>query len=331
MTETPSATDDRPELHVAHAVPPETASDLIDAIRQDGRVPDEAITRGRTADETADHLPETEALVTFGLSDQQLERADRLQWVQALSAGVSGYDREALADHDVVLTNASGVHAQPIAEQVLGYLLTFARKLHVGARQQGRSQWLRYHGEELHGSTVGIVGVGAIGGRVAQLASALGTTVVGTKRDPSTLPDGVGDAVEAVHPPEDLDNVLQRADYLVIACPLTEATRGLIGAAELRTLGREAVLVNVARGAVVDQDALVRFLQGDALRGAALDVFEEEPLPADSPLWDLPNVLVTPHQAGTTPQWPERCAAIVAENYEALRAGDREAMQNRVV
>jgi phosphoglycerate dehydrogenase-like enzyme len=330
-TSTTDADREPPELHVAHAVPPDTADDLVAAIETDGRVPEAAITRGHTPGETAARLPETDGLLTFGLSEGQLDRADSLRWVQALSAGVSSYDHDALADRGVALTNVSGVHAEPIAEQVLGYMLTFARKLHVGQRQGAERRWLRYSGEEVRGKTVGVVGVGAIGGRVAELADALGATVVGTKRDPETLPDGVADAVDAVHPPAGLSRVLRRADYLVIACPLTEATRGMIGADELRTLGREAVLINVGRGAVVEQADLVRYLQADRLRGAALDVFEEEPLPPDSPLWDLPNVIVTPHQSGTTPHWPERCAAIVGENYEHLRAGRLETLHNRVV
>lgn len=270
-------------------------------------------------------------MATFGLSAAQLERAENLQWVQALSAGVDSYDREAFAEHDVVLTNASGVHAEPIGEQVLGYMLTFARRLHVGQRRKQEGTWFRYHGEELRGKTVGIVGVGAIGSRVAELTDAVGMRVVGTKRDPSSLSEDTAAVVDEIYAPEGLPKVLQQADYLVVACPLTEETRGLIGAAELRMLGREAVLVNVARGAVVDQDALTQSLRGDALRGAALDVFEAEPLPADSPLWDLPNVLITPHQAGSTPQWPQRCAAILGDNYEALRSGDRAEMRNRVV
>jgi len=320
---------DPPELHVAHAVPPETADDLIEAIAADGRVPEAAVTRGDTPGETEARLAEAEAVATFSLSDDQLDAA-ALEWVQALSAGVGSYDRDALADADVALTNLSGVHAEPIAEQTLGYMLTFARGLHVGQRQQADGQWLRYHGSELKGKTVGVVGVGAIGSRVAELADAVGMDVVGIKRDPGT-PPAAADRLDALHGPDGLYDVLQDSDYLVLACPLTDDTEGMIGSDELRTLGRESYLVNVGRGAVVDQDALVRYLKADALAGAALDVFETEPLPEDSPLWDLPNALVTPHQSGTTPKWPERSAEIIGENYQRLRDGDRDGMRNRVV
>jgi phosphoglycerate dehydrogenase-like enzyme len=152
-------------------------------------------------------------------------------------------------------------------------------------------------------------------------------TVVGTKRDPSTAPE----AVDEVHGPDGLFDVLDGADYVLLSCPLTPETRGLVGRRELGTMDGEAVLVNVARGEVVDQDALVYALQQGGIRGAALDVFEEEPLPGESPLWDLPNVVVTPHMAGSTPYKFERIADIFAENYEAFVDGRVEDLRNRVV
>ncbi|WP_255170433.1 D-2-hydroxyacid dehydrogenase [Natrononativus amylolyticus] len=255
------------------------------------------------------------------------ERAERLEWAQATSAGYDHYDLEALEAAGIVLTNAAGVHAQPIAEQVLGAMLSFERELFTARDQQGDGLWLRTEGGELARKTVGIVGLGAIGGRTAELAAAVGSTVIGTKRDPSSAPA----AVETVYPPEELDEVLRRAEYLVLACPLTDETRGLIDGAALETMPSDAVLVNVARGGVVEEAALVEGLQQGRIAGAALDVFEEEPLPQESPLWDLPNVLVTPHMAGSTPQYYERVAEIFRENYERFRAGDLEGMRNRIV
>jgi phosphoglycerate dehydrogenase-like enzyme len=310
-----------PTLLIPHDVPPVTADDLQAAL--DGRLPADALERARTPAATEALLPEAAGVLAESMPD--LDAATDLEWVQALSAGVDGYDRDALADRGVVLTNASGVHAEPIGEQVLWFLLSFARNLDEAVRQQADDVWLRFHGGELRGRTLGVIGVGAIGERVAELAGAFDMTVLGTKRDTATVPDPVDELYAA----DEYAEVLVRSDYVVLACPLTSETRGLIGADELALLHREAVLVNVARGEVVDEEALVRALQQDAIRGAGLDVFREEPLPPDSPLWDLPNVLLTPHMAGSTPHWPGRIARIVERNYAALR-GERE-WQNRVV
>jgi len=265
--------------------------------------------------------------VTWAFDDSLLADASDLKWVHALTAGVDHYPVEALRDAGVALTNASGVHAEPIAEQVLGYLLCFERNLHRGIRQQARGEWDRYGGHELRGKTVGIVGLGAIGGRTAELASALGTTVVGTKRTPADAPDDV----DEVFAPSGLPTVLEQSDYVVLTCPLTDDTRGLIDREAIATMREDAVLVNVARGEIVDGDALVAAVRDGEIRGAALDVFCEEPLPTDSPLWDMDEVILTPHMAGSTPAYWARNADIVAANYERLLDGDLDGFENRVV
>lgn len=170
-----------------------------------------------------------------------------------------------------------------------------------------------------------MIGVGAIGTRVAELGSALGMDVLGTKRDLDSMPDVVDDA----YPADEHRTVCRESDYLVLACPLTDETEALIGMDELRLLGEDGVLVNIARGGVCDQSALVRACQAHLIRGAALDVFEEEPLPSDSPLWNLSNVIVTPHMAGSTPKKLGRWAEIIAENFEALAGGSE--WRNRIV
>jgi phosphoglycerate dehydrogenase-like enzyme len=317
--------DDPPVAVLPHHVPPESAAEFADAVGD--RLPEGALVRAATPDRTAERLPEADAVVTYRLGAEEREAAPDLRWIQALSAGVEHYDREALDEAGVVLTNASGVHAEPIAEQVLGYLLAFRRGFPQAFRQQRRGVWERVSGGELADDAVGILGVGAIGSRVAELVDAVGCRVVGTKRDTSTVPD----AVDRVFTPGDIDRMLERADHLVVACPLTDETRGLVGADELRLLDSEAVVVNVARGEVIDQEALVRSLRGHRIGGAALDVFAEEPLPPESPLWDLSNVIVTPHTAGSTPHYTRRCADLFVENYRHFRAGDLGAMTNRVV
>lgn len=271
-------------------------------------------------------LLDAEVLVTQRFEDWFLDDAPNLQWVQALSAGYDMYPLDELEARDIVLTTASGVHAEPIAEQILGYLLSFERNIHRGIHQQRDGEWNRYFGGELRGRTVGIVGLGAIGSRAAELCRSLGMTVLGTKRDPATAPE----AVDEVYGPNGLDELLDRSAYLVVACPLTDETRGLIDAAALDLLDDRAVVVNVGRGEIIDEEALVDALESGELRGAALDVFEEEPLPSSSPLWDRRDVIVTPHMAGSTPFYWMRCADIVEDNLERYRSGAGE-FRNRIV
>jgi phosphoglycerate dehydrogenase-like enzyme len=311
-----------PTLLVTHTVPPETADELLDALAVE--LPDAEILSAATPEETDEHLARADALVTGRLDAELLTRAD-VQWVQALSAGVDSYPLEAMEEAGIVLTNASGVHAEPIGEQVLGAMLSFERRFLESQRNKERNSWERVEGGELKGKTLGVVGVGAIGGRVAELGSAFGMEVLGTKRNPETMPDAVDEAFGA----DGYTELCQRADYLVLACPLTEETEGLVGSAEFRLLSRDAVLVNIARGGVVDEEALIRALQYDQIGGAALDVFETEPLPADSPLWTLSNVLLTPHMAGSTPKKAERWAEIIGENYRCF--GTDDAYVNRIL
>ncbi|ELY45486.1 D-2-hydroxyacid dehydrogenase [Natronorubrum tibetense] len=295
---------------------------LVDAIRD--RRPD--IDLGHPdEDDLLDAVVDAEIVVTGRLPEEVLTAADDLRWVQALSAGTDAYDHDALDARDIALTTVSGIHAKPIAQQVLGYLLYFERRFDRAIAQQRSRTWKRYTGGELGDRTIGIVGVGAIGSQIADYCTTFDARVIGTKRDPSDAPA----AVDAVYGPDDLETVLAESDYLVLACPLTEETRGLIDAEAVATLSDDAVLVNIARGEVVDQAALVDALESDELGGAALDVFDEEPLPETSPLWDRDDVLVTPHMAGSTPHYWERCADVFVRNYDRFRDG--EALENRVV
>lgn len=291
------------------------------------RLPNLDLRMAETPPESEQLISDAEIVLTGRLGADLLDHADELRWAQAISSGVDFYDFDLLREADVSLTNAAGVHAQPIAEQVLGYMLTFERQLHHAHDNQRDRLWSRFSGGELRGKTVGIVGVGAIGGRVAELTSAIGMDVIGTKRDTSSAPD----AVDEIYSPDELYDVLSASDYLVVACPLTEETRGLIGREELGVLPADSVLVNIARGSVVDQDALVRALQYRSIRGAALDVFEEEPLPEDSLLWELPNAVLTPHMAGSSPHKTERLAELFADNYRRYVEDGVEGLRNRVV
>ena len=269
-----------------------------------------------------------DVVLTIRSISEELPEGTEPDWVQTLNSGVDSYDLDALAEREIAVTNAAGVAAEPIAEQVLGYLLIFERRIHKGIRQQERDGiWQRYSAGEVSGKTLGIVGLGAIGTRVAELASAFDMEVIGTKRTPETAPEIVDEA----YPPEGLPELLARSDYLVLACPLVEATRGLIGTEELMSMRSDAVLVNVARGEVVEESALETALQQDRIRGAALDVFEREPLPQESSLWDLSNAVVTPHMAGSTPKYADRVGSLFEENYRQYVAGDLADLTNRIV
>jgi phosphoglycerate dehydrogenase-like enzyme len=279
------------------------------------------------ADEDAIHgtIPDAEVVLTFSLEEAHLAAADSLAWVQALNAGVDDYPVEGFEARDIVFTNGSGVHAEQIGQQVLGYLLVFERRIHEGIRQQHAGEWERYPGGELGDDTLGVVGLGAIGSRIGEYGKRMGMEVIGTKRDPTTAPD----CADRCYPADELDTVLDRADYLVVACPLTDETEGLIGEAEFERLDDEAVFVNIARGSIVDQSALVDALEVGEIRGAALDVTDPEPLPENSPLRSMHNVVVTPHMAGSSPYYFDRAIELFAENYRAYVEGGE--FRNRIV
>lgn len=283
----------------------------------------------RVASDYADAVDAIETatvVISQYLSGEKLSAAADLKWVQATSAGIDHYDLDRFRERDVVVTTASGVHAEPIAEQVLGYMLHFERTFHQGVRQQAESRWERFRGTELAGKTVGIVGTGAIGERVAELSQAFDMTTIGTRNDPTTCPEPISE----IFGPDGLHTVLGRSDYVVIACPLTEETHHLVGIKELSSMKPSAVLINVARGAIVNEDHLTTSLHNGGIRGAALDVTETEPLPPSSPLWDLSNTLITPHMAGSTPCYLDRLGDLFLENYGRFTEGSGETLLNRV-
>ena len=221
----------------------------------------------------------------------------RLRWVQGTSAGIGAFlERTGLAGTSLVFTTAAGVHAIPLAEFALFGLLYFAKGMPVLGRWQREHHWERHAGRQVAGSRALLIGLGGVGRGVAGLLSAAGVEVTGAGRRGG---DRDVPGVRAYVPVGQIGEVLPEVDALVLACPLTEQTRGLIGARELALMRPGAVLVNVSRGPVVDEDALIDALRRRHLGGACLDVFATEPLPAASPLWDLDNVIVSPHSAST--------------------------------
>ena len=252
------------------------------------------------------------------------EVAPNLRWVQASSAGIGQLVRRMSYEQrmpGVVFTTASGVHARPLAEFCVMSMLMFAKGLRRMLDDQRRKHWERYAGTDLSERTLGIVGVGSIGTEVARLGQALGMIVIGTKRTVAGV-DSAALHVDALYGPDDLQEVLRRAEFLVIATPHTDTTERLIGAAELAQLPRGAVLINIGRGAVLDEPALIAALRSGQLGGAALDVFEHEPLPADSPLWEIENVLVSPHSGSTSDRENARLTDLFCENLRRFLAGE---------
>ena len=323
-----------PDILISHDLPPAGSrvagrigdwDDLKAEI--EGRLPDARVTVARNRAETRERIASADVLVAIGLPAELLDAATDLEWIQSLYAGVGGFDVDGLRDRGIALTSGAGIHAEAVAETVFGYALIFERGFLRGLAQQRDRTWRRYPTGELADGTLGIVGVGEIGRRVAELGRAFGMTVIGTKREP----DADIDHVDEVFGPDALHAVANRSDYLVLACPLTEETRGLFGREEFVAMPSSAVLINVARGPIVDHDALVVALQEGLIRGAALDVTDPEPLPPESPLWTVPEVVVTPHVAGSTDQYWRRGAELFAENYAKFLDGRAEEMRNRVV
>lgn len=244
--------------------------------------------------------------------------APRLRWIQLTSAGMDRAARSGLVESDFLLTSASGLHATPIGEFVLTVMLMFAKGAHKFIRAQDRREWIRYMPQELYGKTVGVVGLGHIGGEVARLAKAFGCRVIAMRRSQATQDE----RVDAFVPASELHRLLGESDYVVLAVPLTNETRHMIGEAELRAMKPSAVLINIARGACVDEQALVRALKDGAIGGAGLDVFEQEPLPPESELWGLENVILSPHISGGTEIYNQRATGIFCENLRRYLAGE---------
>jgi phosphoglycerate dehydrogenase-like enzyme len=247
--------------------------------------------------------------------------APRLRWIQLTSAGVDRAARSGLLQSGIMVTNSSGLHATPIGEYVLCVMLMFCKGAPKFIRAQERREWVRYMPQELYGKTVGVVGLGHIGAEVARLAKAFGCRVLATRR--SVTSRTKGELVDELLPPPELPALLAESDFVVLAVPLTPDTRHLIGEAELRAMRPTGVLINIARGAVLDEAALVRALKEGWIAGAGLDVFEQEPLPPESELWDMENVILSPHISGGTEIYNQRAVGIFCENLRRYLAGER--------
>ena len=266
-------------------------------------------------------IADADAVICWKMTPDVFARARKLKWIQFGSAGIDHTIFPELLASEVILTTMSGIHAIPVAEHVLALMLAMTRRLDLAHRLQLERRYerteLAWTAGELAGKTLGIVGLGKIGQAIARLGQAFGMRVLGTKRTVEAELPGV----DRVYAPDELDDMLPEVDYLVLVVPLTERTHALIGRQQIELMRSGSYLVNVARGAMLDHDALGDALRSGKLAGAALDVFPEEPLPPDSPIYDLPNLIITPHTASSGRRYGERAAQVFERNLSAFLEG----------
>lgn len=272
-------------------------------------------------EEAMAHADTAEVVICWGAgyAGRFIREARSLRLIQAMGAGVEGLLDAGVTDSPVPLANARGANAAPIAEHVMAFILAFSRSLHVAVRNQAAHSWdaRACRGVEIAGQTLGVIGLGSIGLEAARRARALGMRVISLERSGKAKPPEV-DRLFA-----DKLAMVAESDYLLVAVPLTPETRQIVGEAELAAMKSTAYLINISRGQTVDEQALIRALQEERIAGAGLDVTEVEPLPAESPLWDLPGVIITPHVSASSPRTMGVVMDLVSENLRRLEAGER--------
>jgi phosphoglycerate dehydrogenase-like enzyme len=284
------------------------------------------------ADQHSDYRPlmaDADILLTFGQVMKNLKAdfaaAANLKWVQALGTGVDGIVDQPTLKPDVIVTNVHGIHGEPVSEAALAGMLALARDLPRAVRAQDRRAWLRWPAKLLAGKTVGILGVGAIAERLAPKCKALGLTVIGISSAVRSLP-----GFDRMHAREELLRLVPELDFLVLLTPYSAATHQLIGAAVFAAMKPTSFLVNLARGGVVDEEALVEALRRRRIAGAALDVFQQEPLPPDHPLWSFENVIITTHQGGFCDVYVDLAMPTIEHNLRCFLGGEVAKMINVV-
>jgi len=272
-------------------------------------------------------IGDADILVTFGahMADHVLEKGKKLKWIQALGTGVDGIVDRPPFRQGVLVTNMHGLHGDSVPEAAIMLMLALARDLPRAMRNRSARKWERYPSQLLKGKTVGIFGVGAIARSLAPKCKSFGMKVVGITSSVRDM-DGFDRMVHR----DDLENAARDLHFLVLLTPYTPETRGIVNARVLGAMKPSAFLVNLARGGIVDEEALVRALREKRLAGAALDVFATEPLPADHPLWSMDDVIVTPHLGGFHDQYAEEALPTVVDNFRKFLGGDIDGMSNIV-
>ncbi len=304
---------------------PEIRSQYRERLR--ARFPDVAITLVDHHSKVGPHIAAADALVTFTpmMTGKVLEQAESLKWIQTLGTGVDNLIDQPTLRKDVIVTNVRGIHGPPVSEAAIATMLALARNIPGAVRGQDAREWRRWPAQLLHNKTVGIFGVGLIAEALAPLCKAFGMRVVGI----SSAPRAVA-GFDRMHGRDELLRVVGDFDFFVLLTPLTAATRNSIGAAVLAAMKPSSYLVNLARGGVVDEPALVEALKSGRIAGAALDVFNQEPLPADHPFWSMQNVLITTHQGGFCDVYIDYALPTVETNMRAFLSGNIGGMINVV-
>jgi phosphoglycerate dehydrogenase-like enzyme len=286
------------------------------------RFPDVNFILAKNIDDFNAHLADADAVVSWRVTASQLANAPNLKWIQVIGAGVDGVLIPEFAKRGITVTNNSGVHAPNIAEHLMALMLSFARGLPKLIRAQERHEWYDEAGRrgtfELMDQSLLVVGLGDIGLALAERAQAFGIDVTGVRRSAG----GSGPLTIPVVDFTQLSRVLPDADHVAICLPLTQETRGMFDRGRLESMRRGAYIYNIGRGAIIDQDALIDLLKSGHLGGAGLDVTDPEPLPADSPLWDFENVIITSHTSGATPKYWDRAIKILETNIERFKSGE---------
>ena len=279
------------------------------------------------ADKAPAALARADMLLTFGQMmknlKQNLAGADKLRWVQALGTGLDGITDQPALSPAVTVTSLHGVHGAPVSEAALATMLALARDIPGFVRAQDEHAWKRWPAKLLYEKTVGIFGIGVIAAALAPKCKAMGMTVLGISSSPRALP-----GFDRMHPTGDLLKVLPECDHFVLLTPYSPATHRMIDAKVFAAMKRTAYFINLARGGVVDEDALIEALRNKTIGGAALDVFETEPLPPDNPLWSFKNVIITTHQGGFCDTYPDLAMPILEHNMRCFLKGDLKAMMN---
>lgn len=267
-------------------------------------IPDWEIIAGKDKEIWLDHLKDAEIIAGWRkvMAEYCLRSGAKLKWVQTWSAGVNYLPLQELCAKNITLTSANGVHAYPISETIFAFMLSLTRKIHTYIKNQQAKKWDEANIRlEMHQKTIGIIGVGAIGREVAKIAKAFGMKVLGIRnsRKPAEF-------VDQMYTSDQLNDILPECDYVVVTLPLTEETKQLFGKKQFDLMKPTAFFINIGRGPIVVEQELIAALQGQKIAGAGLDVFETEPLPEDSPLWEMENVIITPHTSGLTEHYDQR-------------------------
>lgn len=307
------------------ALPEPVGAEYLERLRR--AFPDVTINLAEHHSKVDPFIADADVLITFGahMSDRVLEQGVKLRWIQALGTGVDGIADSPALRTGVMITNLRGLHGPAVSESVLSSMLALARDLPRSLTNQHRAQWQRFPAHLLQGATVGIFGIGAIAEELAPRCSALGMRVLGVSSAPRRVP-----GFERIDAVDELAHMAAEVDYLVLLTPYTAATNRIISAQVLGAMRPSSFLINVARGGIVDEPALIAALEQHRIAGAALDVFAEEPLPPAHPFWRLDNVILTPHIAGFHVGYIDDALPIVEENLRRFIAGDLGMMRGVV-